>query len=1480
VKRSRLWRELESGDTGSLKALRFLVLAGGIFFLGWTATLYLTWERQVVLALLTLISALWINRSSKSYVVTLTLVLLSLSSTVRYGVWRFTSVVAYFRDPATSWTSLDAFFIWTLLLAECYAFMVLLLGYLQTLWPLRRAPVPLPNNPEEWPAVDLLIPTYNEPLSVVRFTALAALNIDWPAEKLNVYILDDGRREEFRAFAEEAGVGYIARSNNEYAKAGNINHALKQLNSQFVAIFDCDHVPTRSFLQVTMGWFLRDLRLAMLQTPQHLYSPDPFERNLDQLHSTPNEDELFYGVVQDGNDFWNATFFCGSCAVLRRSALDEVGGVAVETVTEDAHTSLRMQMRGWNTAYINIPQAAGLASECLSGHIRQRIRWARGMVQILRIENPLLAAGLKPAQRLCYFNAMSHFLYALPRLIFLTAPMMYLIFGIKNIPGWWLTILAYAVPHLVLSSLANSRIQGQYRHSFWNEIYETVMAPYILLPTLFALLRPKGGVFHVTHKGGVISQDHFDARIAWPFLMLAGVNLVGLVFAVARLVRFPVFTSPGWLSVLNWPASVYDGGRAGAVWINVLWTLFNLAILSVATAVAWESQQRRRSTRVALAVPSDVILADGSMIQGMTSDLSSGGVRTRMNQTIKAEKGDSIKFVFPVLDGSATLPARVIGMDGSELRAQFDSLSLLEDEALTMILYSRADAWLGLGIAREADNPVRSMGRILRLSLRSVAQTLTGARSRKATAKRPLATTVVPFILLALSTALVARTACGAQSGPTVAKAYRGQLPSAGKPATGQFDNTFTLADEGIRGAIRLRGVNASKSISFSVPRNEVVKTAAIRLRYHFSPGLIAGISQLNVSLNGALVSTFAVQPTASPSENTGLLESTVNLPADLLVHDNQLTFQLIAHYAPQCEDPLNSTLWADVDGTTAVQLTGELLALSNDLKMLPAPFFDNDTNQRPVIQMVFLSPPSAKALQAAGVIASWLGVINESHPVRFSVSLGSIPEGNAIVIAEDSSQIPASLGLTAVSGPTVAMATNPSDAYSNLLIVTGDSSDETLSAATALPLQADTWQGPQVTIRNLELPAARHPDDAPRWLNAQTDNGQIVEGENLQGNGSEAARVFLRLPPDLEFGERNNLAFHLNYRYNGVPLGNGSTLQVYVNGAFVSSTPLPHTDSASTVLETVVPIPVVDLRPFSNTITFKFAFLPANNGACPDAATNLQGAILKDSHLDISDIPHSTTLPDLELFANAGYPFTSKADLAETAVVLPGQPSPRVVEMFLALMGHFGAQTGYPALHVTVTNPEGMASDGKLDYLVLGTADDQPAMATLARSLPVQLGDNRLITHDTQDFFARAAWWRRWTGHQQSGQMETEGGLPDALIEGIEWPAGSNRSVVLVVVRDAAAVPGFVSAILDQSQSSAVSQSVSVLRGEQFASFRIGKDAYRVGQISAFTRLINTFQDAPWLIAAGTVVFCFLMAGLIQAILRRHARMRLGGEG
>jgi len=169
--------------------------------------------------------------------------------------------------------------------------------------------------------VDVFIPTYNEPVDIVRRTLIGALAIDYPDKR--IYVLDDGRRPEIQILTEGLGALYITRPDNRQAKAGNLNHALGLTSGELVAVFDADHVPVRSFLRSTVGFF-GDPRVALVQTAQHFFNPDPYERNLKLTGRIPPEQHFFYHVIQCGNDFWNSAFFCGSCAVLRRSALEPV----------------------------------------------------------------------------------------------------------------------------------------------------------------------------------------------------------------------------------------------------------------------------------------------------------------------------------------------------------------------------------------------------------------------------------------------------------------------------------------------------------------------------------------------------------------------------------------------------------------------------------------------------------------------------------------------------------------------------------------------------------------------------------------------------------------------------------------------------------------------------------------------------------------------------------------------------------------------------------------------------------------------------------------------------------------------------------------------------------------------------------------------------------------------------------------------------
>jgi cellulose synthase (UDP-forming) len=677
-----------------LSGLRWLWLP--VLLLGlWPMVLFVTspfsLAGQGLLFLLTWTAALFIRQISGRLPV-LVLICLSIMVTARYIWWRSVETLGLA-------TPLESGFALLLYGAECYTWIILLFGYIQTSWPLQRKPAPLPADPADWPAVDVFIPTYNEPLSVVRPTVYAAMGMDWPQDKLNIYILDDGGREEYRRFAAELGVGYIARVEHKHAKAGNINHALTVTGGEYIAIFDCDHIPTRSFLQTSMGWFLRDPKCALVQTPHHFFSPDPFERNFDTFRRVPNEGGLFYGLVQDGNDLWNASFFCGSCAVIKRGPLEQVGGVAVETVTEDAHTALKLHRLGYTSAYMKVVQAAGLATESLADHIGQRIRWARGMAQIFRIDNPFLGKGLNFFQRLCYGNAMLHFFYGIPRLIFLTMPQLYLYFGIHVIDANAISLCFYVLPHIFHANIANSKMQGKHRHSFWSEVYESVLAWYIVLPTTLAFINPKYGKFNVTAKGGLIEKSYFDWVISKPYLVLMVVNLLGFVIGMLRL-------------------TVWHSSEAGTVTLNLVWTVGNLIMLGAAVGVASEARQVRLAHRVPMHLPAVLYLPDGRAIACLTEDYSTGGLGLRLDEEVALPVDSQAWVGLNRGDREFSFPTRVAMSKGGRLGLRFDGLNAEQEIKLIQCTFGRADAWMRWDDDKAEDRPLMALREVVLLGLR------------------------------------------------------------------------------------------------------------------------------------------------------------------------------------------------------------------------------------------------------------------------------------------------------------------------------------------------------------------------------------------------------------------------------------------------------------------------------------------------------------------------------------------------------------------------------------------------------------------------------------------------------------------------------------------------------------------------------------------------------------------------------------------
>ncbi|GGE21984.1 cellulose synthase catalytic subunit (UDP-forming) [Gemmobacter megaterium] len=549
-------------------------------------------------------------------------VLLGVASVIvlRYWFWRLTATLPD--------AGLNASFIFAVLLfvVETYSILVFFLNTVISADPVDRG-LPPRVELDQLPTVDILVPSYNEPVEMLSITLSAAKNMIYPAKLRTVVLCDDGgtdqrcnspneelarasreRRAQLQALCQELGVVYSTRARNEHAKAGNMSAALERLNGELVVVFDADHVPSRDFLARTVGYFVQDPQLFLVQTPHFFINQDPIERNLGL--ACPPENEMFYGMIHRGLDRWGGAFFCGSAAVLRRKALDSVGGFSGETITEDAETALDIHSKGWRSIYLNRAMIAGLQPETFASFIQQRGRWAAGMMQMFMLKNPLFRPGLKPLQRLCYLNSMSFWFFPLIRLIFLLAPLTYLFFGVEIFVTTIQDAMAYTLGYMAVSLMVQNAIFGKYRWPLISEIYETAQAPYLGMAIIRTVLRPRGAKFNVTAKDETLEADYISP-IFMPLFVLFLLMLLGVVVLGARWLAFP-----GDRSVLS---------------VVGVWAIINFLLVSLSLRAVSEKQQRRTSPRIEMREPA---LVGWSGLEGTLDaevlDASTSGARVRL----------------------------------------------------------------------------------------------------------------------------------------------------------------------------------------------------------------------------------------------------------------------------------------------------------------------------------------------------------------------------------------------------------------------------------------------------------------------------------------------------------------------------------------------------------------------------------------------------------------------------------------------------------------------------------------------------------------------------------------------------------------------------------------------------------------------------------------------------------------------------------
>ncbi len=365
-------------------------------------------------------------------------------------------------------------------------------------------------------------------------------------------------------------------------------------------------------------------------------------------------------------------------------------------------------------------------------------------------------------------------------------------------------------------------------------------------------------------------------------------------------------------------------------------------------------------------------------------------------------------------------------------------------------------------------------------------------------------------------------------------------------------------------------------------------------------------------------------------------------------------------------------------------------------------------------------------------------------------------------------------------------------------------------------------------------------------------------------------------------YGEKQFLKLHVNYRYDARPVAPGSALRITVNGKLISEIPLLAGTGQVTHAREVL-IPVSEIRSFGNTALFSFDFVPINRDI--NSATALSGEILCNSTLDLSGASLWTELPNLHLFAVAGFPFTQFADLSQTVVVLPSSPSPGEISLYLHLMSYFGAQTGYPALRVTVTGPGNVIARGH-DYLILGTNKDQPAFESLASVFPANFDAAGVWVKPPDGLAARMASMqdaavRRlpWLlGDESTGLgPPTDGSYADAIVQQARSPVSPDRSVITIALHQPSVANEFSEALLDPARSATMAGSLVLVRDSTFNSYDGITTSYHLGQISSFALMRFYATRYFLLLLVAVLALIFFSARVVYGWMARHASRRLG---
>jgi cellulose synthase (UDP-forming) len=464
-----------------------------------------------------------------------------------------------------------------------------------------------------FPSVDVFICTYDEPLEILEKSILTALALDYP--DFTVWVLDDTRREWLREYCATSGARYVTRDNNRDAKAGNLNNGLAvtagETNAPVILVLDADFAPRRDFLKRTVG-LLSNPGVAVVQTPQFYYNPDPIQHNLLAAQSWVDDQRFFFDIFQPAKDAWGCAFCVGTSFVVRRDRLAEIGGFPGQAISEDINLTYRMLANGNETWWLNERLSIGLSAEGIPEYITQRARWCLGTIQVALLrQGPLFGSGFRFTQRWHYLHGVLNWLCKPFMVLLLVAPPIYWFAGIPAFETDYLSFLRYGVPALLGQMIYMAWISRSRTLPFFMEATHAVTAFAITATLLSAVVKPFGRPFKITDKGGDRSAPRTHWKLASVFGLISLSSAVSIVWA---------FVSP------------YAASEISSLdFFNLLWAGIAMLISFVAFMVCFELP--RGDALFAVDAAAQLAL-DDSVISGHVTGLSTSTAQMSCAQTL------------------------------------------------------------------------------------------------------------------------------------------------------------------------------------------------------------------------------------------------------------------------------------------------------------------------------------------------------------------------------------------------------------------------------------------------------------------------------------------------------------------------------------------------------------------------------------------------------------------------------------------------------------------------------------------------------------------------------------------------------------------------------------------------------------------------------------------------------------------------------